>query len=183
MILFWDEADTIRVVLTERSARLKNHQGEISFPGGRMEQGENLMQTALREADEEIGISRQKVSIIGRLDDAWSAAAYHLAAFVGWYDDIPDFTVNSKEVKKILVPAIDDLFDKSNHKEKTVAKHGIVFSDTLIKYRDSVIFGLTADLLLEALEQGLGINTARGNKREKMLREALHNNFFTAGSG
>ncbi len=178
LILFWDEADTIKVVLTERSTKLKNHQGEISFPGGRMEKGESLEQTALREANEEIGIDPNKVNIIGRLGDAWSGAAYHLFSFVGWYEGIPEFKANSDEVEKILIPDIDELLDENNREEKTVERHGIVYDRKAINYRDSIIFGLTADLLIEALDQGLGINTERGKHREKTLKSALDTQFF-----
>ena len=178
LILFWEEAGTIKVVLTERSTKLKTHTGEVSFPGGRMEQGESLMQTALREANEEIGIDRQKVNMIGRLDDAWSGAAYHLAALVGWYDDIPYFTANTDEVGKILIPDIDELYDENNRRERIVERHGLVFKSTSIKYQDSLIFGLTADLLCEALEQGLGTNTERGSRRAENLQNALNSQFF-----
>ncbi len=178
LILFWDEADTIKVVLTERSSKLKNHKGEISFPGGRMEEGESLEQTALREAKEEIGIDPNKVRIIGRLGDAWSGAAYHLFSFVGWYDGIPEFKASSDEVEKILIPSIDELLDENNREEKTVERQGIVFDTKAISYQDSIIFGLTADLLIEALDQGLGINTERGKRREETLRGALDTQFF-----
>lgn len=178
LILFWDQADTIRVVLTERSSKLKNHTGEISFPGGRMEEGESLEQTALREANEEIGIDPSKVNIIGRLGDAWSGAAYHLFSFVGWYDGIPEFKANSNEVEKILIPGIDELLDENNREEKTVERHGIVYDTKAISYQDSIIFGLTADLLIEALDQGLGINTERGKRRAETLKSALDTQFF-----
>jgi 8-oxo-dGTP pyrophosphatase MutT (NUDIX family) len=178
LILFWEEAGTIKVVLTERSSKLKNHSGEVSFPGGRMEEGESYEQTALREADEEIGIDPLKVNIIGRLDDAWSRAAYHLRSIVGWYDGIPDFTANTDEVEKILAPNLDELLDENHREEKIVERQGIVFKNLVIKYQDSVIFGLTADLLSEALDQGMGNNSERGKRRAETLQGALDSQFF-----
>jgi 8-oxo-dGTP pyrophosphatase MutT (NUDIX family) len=178
LILFWDEADTIKIVLTERSAKVKSHKGEVSFPGGRVEDDETLVQAALREAEEEIGIDRNLVDIIGRLDDGWSRAAYHLIPFVGWYSGIPEFTASVDEVGKILTPTIDDLSDEQNREEKIVERHGRTVQFTTINYQDSVIFGLTADLLLEALEQGQDIYTQPGLKREKSLIEALESEFF-----
>jgi len=178
LILFWEEAGTVKVVLTERSSKVKSHKGEISFPGGRMERGESLMQTALREANEEIGIDCNRVNIIGRLDDSWSRAAYHLVAFVGWYDGIPDFTANPDEVEKIIISDIDELLDEDNREEKMLEREGIVFKNTMVHCQESVVFGLTSDLLLEALEQGLGINTERGVERAISLQAALNINYF-----
>ncbi|MFH2128965.1 MAG: CoA pyrophosphatase [bacterium] len=178
LILFWDEAGTIRVVLTERSSKMRNHKGEVSFPGGRREEGESLGQTAIREAGEEIGIDPGKVTLIGRLDDAWSRAAFHLVPFVAWYDGIPDFSANTDEVAKILSPDIEELLDENNREEKTVERQGLKFKNTVIKYQESVVFGLTADLLVEALEQGMGMYTDRGSRRARSLQEALDNRFF-----
>ncbi|MCP4755049.1 MAG: NUDIX domain-containing protein [Proteobacteria bacterium] len=76
LILFWEEENSIKVVLTKRSANLSNHKGEVCFPGGKLEEGEAFVEAALREAEEEIGIDRDRVEITGRLDDAWSGAAF-----------------------------------------------------------------------------------------------------------
>ena len=174
LILFWDDAETIKVVLTERSSKVSSHKGEVSFPGGRKDDGESLVQTSLREAEEEIGTNPEKVDIIGRLDDGWSRAAYHLIPFVGWYNGIPEFTANTDEVGKILTPDINELFSKDNREEKTVERNGIRFLSTTIRYQGSIIFGLTADLLLETLEQGTNIYTKRGKRREESLTAALN---------
>lgn len=179
LVLFFEEDGITRVVLTERSQQVKSHRGEICFPGGKVEPNETLVQAALRETEEEIGISRNRVRIIGRLDDGWSKAAFHMIPFVGWYNGIPDVTPNADEVSSILFPDIRHLCDKSNYSERTVEIQGIPFTNTVIQCQGKQIFGQTADILLEALERGSGVNCLRGRERAEKLQTALKVRMFS----
>ncbi len=71
------EADP-RVLLTLRSAHLPTHQGQISFPGGSLEVGEGVVQAALREAWEEVGLEKEGVTVLGELDDVFTPAGFHV---------------------------------------------------------------------------------------------------------
>ncbi len=177
LILFWEVDQSIKMVLTKRSANLAKHKGEVCFPGGKIEEGETHVEAALREAEEEIGIDKSRVKIIGRLDDTWSGAAYHLVPVVGWYQGKPDFRKNVREVEEIL---IFDLFElqQSEYKTEEIEIRGAIYEVSTFNTPIGTIFGLSADLLLEVLEQGSGEPGHRGIKRERELRVSLETGFF-----
>ena len=80
--------DGVTVLLTERSAELKHHAGQVSFPGGRMETGDaDIAATALRETHEEVGIARECVAVIGYLDTMPTITGYAVTPVVGLVDD------------------------------------------------------------------------------------------------
>lgn len=86
LICFWRGAAGLHVLLTKRAASLRGHPGQMSFPGGRLEEGETWTEAALRETEEEVGLSRDRVEVLGRLDDAWSGAGHLIVPIVGWLD-------------------------------------------------------------------------------------------------
>ena len=80
LICFWREADDVRVLLTKRAASLRGHPGQMSFPGGRLEEGEDWVEAALRESEEEVALARDRVEVLGRLDDAWTEPGHQAVA-------------------------------------------------------------------------------------------------------
>lgn len=89
------------LVLTRRSARLKNHAGQWAFPGGRLDAGETPEQTALREMHEEIGLELDPGRIIGRLDDFVTRSGFVITPVVIWGGPIETFTPNPDEVASV----------------------------------------------------------------------------------
>ena len=91
------------LVFTERRADLRRHAGEISFPGGRRDADESLLQTALREAEEEIGLDRAEVEVIGALPPIGTfVTSYKVHPFVGLVADLREFEPNPDEVETVL---------------------------------------------------------------------------------
>ena len=87
------------LVFTERRSDLKRHAGEISFPGGRRDEGEELMETALREAEEEIGLNRDNVQLVGCLPPIGTFVTnYKITPFVGLIEEGMRFEPNPTEV-------------------------------------------------------------------------------------
>ena len=78
LIALFEEEGEARVLLTRRSTRLNNHRGEVSFPGGRVDVGESTTETALREAEEELGIAPDRVTVIGPSDIYRTASGYEI---------------------------------------------------------------------------------------------------------
>ena len=102
--------DNPGLVFTERRSDLKRHAGEISFPGGRRDEGEELIDTALREAEEEIGLSRDNVEVVGALPPIGTFVTnYKVHPFVGLIDEGMRFEPNPTEVESVLVASLDDL--------------------------------------------------------------------------
>jgi 8-oxo-dGTP pyrophosphatase MutT (NUDIX family) len=106
------------VLFTKRADHLSDHPGQMSFPGGGREpEDENLRETALREANEEIGLDAADADIVGRLDDIRTVSDYSVRPFVG---TIPDrtYTPCDQEVAEIAVLALADLIDRDNYESE-----------------------------------------------------------------
>lgn len=105
-----DDADA-RVVLTRRSSKLRNHRGEIAFPGGRQEPGEALGDAALRETNEELGIDPARVHVVGELDQLTTVASRFLVApYVGVLPDgRPEYHPNRAEIDRAFDVPLSEL--------------------------------------------------------------------------
>ena len=102
----WPDAPGL--VFTERRGDLRRHAGEISFPGGRRDPGEELVETALREAEEEIGLRREHVELAGALPPIGTfVTSYKVHPFVGLIEPGLSFTPNPEEVESVIVASMD----------------------------------------------------------------------------
>lgn len=100
----------VSVVLTRRADHLKNHRGEVSFPGGRVEESESLIEAALREAEEEINLSSALVRVIGQLDPHATFVSNSLIIpIVAVVDSSAQFVANDSEVARILTVPLSEL--------------------------------------------------------------------------
>ncbi|HVF08278.1 MAG TPA: CoA pyrophosphatase [Actinomycetota bacterium] len=98
------------LIFTMRAAALSRHAGEISFPGGLQDPGESLVETALREAHEEIGLEPSAVSVLGALPAVHTfVSAILVVPFVGTLARVPRFAVNEGEIDEVLVFGLDEL--------------------------------------------------------------------------
>lgn len=173
LLAFWAEADAIRIVLTRRSADLAEHAGQIAFPGGGLDPGEPWVAAALREAHEEVGLAPDAVEVVGQLDDAWSGAGHHIVPVVGWLAAPPALRADPGEVAEILIVDVDEIRQPACRGVDLVEYRGIRYENTTLTFRGGSAYGLTADLLLEAIDWGLGEAPARGELRLAQLRTFL----------
>jgi 8-oxo-dGTP pyrophosphatase MutT (NUDIX family) len=103
LVPLMDTEDGVSVVLTRRADHLKNHRGEISFPGGRVEESESLVEAAIREAEEEINLSPELVRVIGQLDPHATFVSNSLIVpIVAAIDSSARFLPNESEVSRIM---------------------------------------------------------------------------------
>lgn len=108
--------DGVSVVLTRRADHLKNHKGEVSFPGGRVEESESLIEAALREAEEEIGVSPPLVKVIGQLDPHATFVSNSLIVpIVAIIDSSAKFVANESEVSRILTVPLTHLAHQDSY--------------------------------------------------------------------
>jgi 8-oxo-dGTP pyrophosphatase MutT (NUDIX family) len=108
--------DGLTVLLTQRTAHLSNHGGQVSFPGGRAETSDgSSVETALRETEEEIGLHRRHIEIIGRLPDHVTASAYEVTPIIGLVAPPFDLMAESNEVAEIFEVPLAFLMDGVNH--------------------------------------------------------------------
>ena len=160
MILVFGDApdssdDGLKLVLTKRNANLSNHAGQISFPGGRQDEGETLEQTALRETEEEIGVARNEIEILGRLNPVYIPPSdFTVTPFVGWSSNPPHFVRSPDEVAEIIQAPISHLVDPRTLKigDISTAK-GVVKNVPFYEVNQHRVWGATAIMLGEFIER------------------------------
>jgi 8-oxo-dGTP pyrophosphatase MutT (NUDIX family) len=134
------------LVFTERRSDLRRHAGEISFPGGRRDGGEKLIDTALREAEEEIGLSPGKVEIAGALPPIGTFVTnYKVHPFVGLIERGMRFEPNPAEVESVLVASLDDL--AAGYAKRRLVRRGVPIKTDTYMVSDKLIWGATARIL------------------------------------
>ena len=133
---------------------MKNHAGQIAFPGGKLEfTDKDLSETALREAAEEIGINTDQVEIIGQLSPIYVRISnFSIETFIGWSHRIPSFKIDSSEVAEIHIIAVDDLvYPESLQIQEVDTSIGTAeFPGYWVN--DIFIWGATAMILSEFIE-------------------------------
>jgi len=144
----WPDAPGL--VFTERRHDLRRHPGEVSFPGGRQDPGEQLIETALREAQEEIGLARDAVEIVGALPPVGTfVTAYKVHPFVGLIEPGMRFEPNPDEVESVVIVSLEDLV--AGYDRRLLFRQGIPFRTDTYKVDDTLIWGATARILGELL--------------------------------
>jgi 8-oxo-dGTP pyrophosphatase MutT (NUDIX family) len=134
------------LVLTERRSDLRRHAGEISFPGGRRDGQESLRETALREAEEEIGLARDNVEIAGALPPIGTFVTnYKVHPFVGLIEEGMRFEPNPSEVESVLVASLDDL--EAGYEKRRLVRRGVPIKTDTYLIGDKLIWGATARIL------------------------------------
>jgi 8-oxo-dGTP pyrophosphatase MutT (NUDIX family) len=139
----------LTVLLTERSADLKLHAGQVSFPGGRMEAADgDVCGTALRETHEEVGIRPDLVEIAGFLDTTATVTGYAVTPVIGLVNPEIELVLDPLEVRTAFEVPLQFLLDRAN------AEHGMRYFEGLeipmvsFQYQDQRIWGATASMLI-----------------------------------
>ena len=149
LVPFVNRPEGLAVLFTERSADLLDHAGQISFPGGRVEPDDvDIDAAALREAEEEIGLARDRVSVLGRLADYETVTGYRVTPVVGWLE--PPFSVKPDpvEVADIFEVPLAFLLDPANQQRHFRMLGEIRRDYFAIPYRERYIWGATAAMLM-----------------------------------
>src|SRR5512139_663197 len=99
LLLLYPGSDGLCVLLTKRTSDVEHHKNQISFPGGSVDETDtDIVQTALRETQEEIGIRRSDVEVLGLFDDVWTPSGFRITPVIGFVPSLPPLSVNSEEV-------------------------------------------------------------------------------------
>jgi 8-oxo-dGTP pyrophosphatase MutT (NUDIX family) len=147
------ERGRLHAVFTKRQDDLRRHPGEISFPGGRYEEGEpDLSATALREAHEEIGLPADAVEIVGALQPTPTiATGYAVYPFVGLIEAGRTWTPSPREVAEVLELPLDELL--SGYARRRLIRRGIPIRTDTYVVGDSLIWGATARILADLFDR------------------------------
>jgi 8-oxo-dGTP pyrophosphatase MutT (NUDIX family) len=120
LLLLYPHNDTANLALTVRGAELRNHTGQVSFPGGRVDEGETIEQAALREANEEVGVDPRTIEILGQLTPLHiPVSRYILHPIVGFATMRPAFQRAEWEVARIIEAPVRVLHDPATVKRET----------------------------------------------------------------
>jgi 8-oxo-dGTP pyrophosphatase MutT (NUDIX family) len=139
----------LHVLLTQRTAHLSDHAGQISFPGGRAEDSDaSLAATALRETEEEVGLPGSAVAVLGTLPHYETVTGYRVTPVVGWVEPPIEFKPDPFEVAEVFEVPLDFLLTPANQ-QRHVRMLGDVRRDYwAIPWRDRYIWGATAAMLV-----------------------------------
>jgi 8-oxo-dGTP pyrophosphatase MutT (NUDIX family) len=140
--------DGLMVLLTRRTDHLSNHGGQISFPGGRCDPGDpDCVATALRETEEEVGIARRHITIVGELDDYIVGTGYLVRPVVGLVQPPFELKPHDHEVAEIFEAPLDFIADPANLQRHSRTADGIKRDHFAIPWGEYYIWGATAGML------------------------------------
>lgn len=154
-----DRPEGLSVILTKRASHLKNHPGQISFPGGKYEFFDHsLADTALREAHEEIGLNSSQVRIIGQLPELPTISRFKVTPFIALVEHGYHSLIDRDEVDYLFEVPAEYLFNPDNLHSRTMRIKGTAHRIFAIHYQKHFIWGITAQII-QALQSQLDINT------------------------
>lgn len=136
------------VILTQRTETMRKHAGQIAFPGGRIDPGEDIVTAALREAEEEIALPRDRVTVIGQADTYRTVTGFQVTPVIGVIP--PDLVLHpsESEVANVFEVPLEFLLDSGNHVEASVEWQGHERHYYEIIWNDRRIWGATAAMIV-----------------------------------
>jgi 8-oxo-dGTP pyrophosphatase MutT (NUDIX family) len=149
-----DHPSGLSVIFTKRTTHLKAHSGQVSFPGGRAEPEDPTPEfTALREAQEEIGLAMEHVEVLARLPDYLTRTGFRVTPVVGLLIPPVDLTPDPREVEDVFEVPLAFLLDPKNHQRRTRQFQGRTVGYYELSYENRVIWGATAGMLINLYRQ------------------------------
>jgi len=143
----------LAVLLTQRTDHLHHHPGQISFPGGHKDPGDDSPEeTALREAEEEVGLSRRHVEPIGRLGEYVTRTGFSVTPVVAFIEPPFDIIPDPFEVEEVFEVPLAFLLDPANHQRHSREFEGHMREFHAMSFRDYYIWGATAGMLINLYE-------------------------------
>ena len=136
------------VILTQRTDTLRRHAGQVAFPGGRLDPGEDATAAALREADEEIGLPADAVTVIGPVDRYRTVTGYQVTPVLAAIPPDLPWRLSEQEVASVFEVPLDFLLDPANQREQEMTWRGIPRRYWELTWQDRRIWGATAAMIV-----------------------------------
>lgn len=144
--------DDWALIFMRRSDEMRVHKGQVAFPGGAVEEGESLEEAALREMEEEIGVDRAGVALIGRLDDVITRTGFLVAPFVGIVPAVAAYQLAAAEVTEVFEVPVSALLEAGNPEVRYISYAADRYPIYFYKHDGREIWGLTGRILKSFLD-------------------------------
>jgi 8-oxo-dGTP pyrophosphatase MutT (NUDIX family) len=157
LVVLADGPDGPEVLLTRRSWQMRTHRGEVSFPGGRVDEGETMSEAALREAHEEVGLDPSLVTLRGELDHihTWVSRSY-IVPKVATVPDRLDLSARTMEVDRVLWVPLREFTRVGTYRSERWGDRPPDFVLHFFELDDETVWGATARILVDLLTRTLG---------------------------
>jgi len=156
LILFFNDDEVLKMIVIRRSEYVGIHSGQIAFPGGRYEEEDiDVRTTALREIQEEIGITEDKIEIIGRLTDIYVPPSnFLISVFVGYLAEKPQYKMDEREVAEIIEIPFNDFYKSGVIKQKDFYVNSLLAASNAPYFdvTNAEIWGASAMVISELLD-------------------------------
>jgi 8-oxo-dGTP pyrophosphatase MutT (NUDIX family) len=153
LVLLYTWKERVYLALTRRTSKVAHHQDQISFPGGQMDERESIVEAALREGREEVGIRPESLRILGELTPLYIPPSnYCIYPVVAFAKRRPDFRPFPDEVEEVIEVPLDHLLNPDNTHQETWPLRGVDVSVPFYQFGDHKIWGATAMVLAELIE-------------------------------
>jgi 8-oxo-dGTP pyrophosphatase MutT (NUDIX family) len=137
------------LLLTQRPHHLRDHAGQICFPGGRVEpEDASIAAAALREAEEEIGLDPQQVELLGELQPYDTVTGFRIHPVVGWIEPPIDLELDPREVDEVFEVPLQFVLDPGNHRRQSYRRGLLTRGYYVLPYQGRFIWGATAGILV-----------------------------------
>jgi 8-oxo-dGTP pyrophosphatase MutT (NUDIX family) len=148
LIALIEENQQLSIVFTKRALHLKHHPGQISFPGGKREDfDDSFISAAIREAEEEIGLNRDNIHIVGQLRPYETISGYVVTPIIAFIDKKQNYVLDENEVAEIFQVPLQHFLNFNNHFSVTIERHDKPFSIHFMPFKHHNIWGATAVML------------------------------------
>ena len=153
MVLLYPKDGEYCILLNKRSEQVEHHKGEISFPGGaRDPEDRDSLETALRETEEEMGIMRGDITVIGEMDEVATRSNFRVQVFTGTIEYPYEFNPSEIEIAEVLEFPVSALIDPANRRTERRWEDGQAVDSYSYVHQEHVVFGATARILQSCIE-------------------------------
>lgn len=153
MVLIYPKHNDTCILLNKRTDTVEHHKGEISFPGGSRDKNDKtLLDTALRETEEEMGILARDIEVLGELDDTPTSSHFLITSYVGTIPADYGFSPSSIEVEEVIEVPLKSLIDDSNMRSEVQIVDGALKHSPTYVYNGHIVYGATARILYRFLQ-------------------------------